>query len=442
MLLKRIAPKSLFGRFMVIIIVPTVLVQLVATYMFYERHWSNVSRYLAGSLSGEVMWVVKELEARPQEADAILEKASAYFGLASAWRPRHSLGGGTARNLPETDLKALPEAFNYLYNRLETGLSQNFYIDIIRSEDQIYIAIELEQGILELSTSRKRVLSSTTYIFILWMTGTALVLLVVSLFFVRGQVRSIRRLAKAAESFGRGEEDKDYKPQGALEVRQAGNAFLRMKERISRFIQQRTDMLAGISHDLRTPLTRMKLQLAMAKHMPEKASLEEDIDEMEAMLNEYVDFLRGVGHEKPVEVQLRDFLRDIVKDYMHYSADVDFHASDNPILLLRKQALKRCISNLINNAIRYSSRVVVNLEKLPDAVIITVDDNGPGIPPEQYEAVFQPFYRLDSSRNHETGGAGLGLAIVRDIVQSHGGEIALDKSALGGLRVVITLPGK
>ena len=239
------------------------------------------------------------------------------------------------------------------------------------------------------------------------------------------------RLAKAAERFGRGDNEIEYKPQGAKEVRQAGNAFLRMKERLSRFIQQRTDMLAGISHDLRTPLTRMKLQLAMMQDVPEKASLEEDVDEMEMMLDEYVNFLRGVGRERATTVHLASFLKDIIKDYANFAISIDLHTEDNPPMQVRLNAMKRCVSNLINNAMRYSTRIVISTEMADGLVRLHVDDNGPGIPADKYEKVFQPFTRLEESRNTKTGGSGLGLAIVHALVTLHGGTIKASNHAQG-----------
>jgi two-component system osmolarity sensor histidine kinase EnvZ len=294
--------------------------------------------------------------------------------------------------------------------------------------------------VLEVIAPRKRLFSSTTHIFIAWMVGTSLILLAIAIYFLRGQIRPIRRLAQAAESFGKGMQVVNFKPEGAREVRQAANAFLRMRERIQRQITQRTEMLAGVSHDLRTPLTRMKLQLAMLPENDYAAGLRGDVSEMEKMVDGYLAFARGEGSEVPVQVSLQDILEEVVEDSRRNGADVALENVIGVQITVRQHAIKRALTNLIDNASRHSHEVYVGATRKGDIVEITVDDDGPGIPKAQRESVFKPFFRIDQSRNAETGGVGLGLTIARDVVRNHGGDLLLGESAAGGLRALIRLP--
>ena len=293
---------------------------------------------------------------------------------------------------------------------------------------------------LKIITPRKRLFSSTTYIFIMWMVGISLILFAIATLFMRNQVRPIRRLAMAADRFGRGLDVPDFQPAGALEVRQAASAFNLMRERIQRQISQRTDMLAGVSHDLKTPLTRIKLQLAMLKDNPDVANIQADVADMETMLEGYLAFARGEGEEEPADTNLSALLREVVESAKREGAAVDLHIEGEIILPLRRDAFKRCLTNLVSNSMLHAKHIAIRAGRRADSVVLTVDDDGPGIPADKREDVFRPFYRLDTSRNRETGGVGLGLAISRDIIRGHGGEIVLDNSPLGGLRAQIRLP--
>jgi two-component system osmolarity sensor histidine kinase EnvZ len=307
-------------------------------------------------------------------------------------------------------------------------------------ERYVIVQVQLSNDVLEAVVSRKRLFSSTTYVFVLWMVGTSLILFAVAMVFMRNQVKPIRRLAVAADNFGKGRDVSRFKPEGAREVRQAAAAFLAMRERIMRQISQRTEMLAGVSHDLRTPLTRMKLQLAMLKSSSGTEELKGDVEEMEHMLEGYLAFARGEGAETPQPTNVNTILEETVAQARRNAVSVDLHTEGDLVVPLRPQAFKRSLMNLIDNAIRYANTISVRAGKRGNAIEITIDDDGPGIPEDKREEVFRSFYRLESSRNRETGGVGLGLTIARDVIRGHGGDITLNDSPLGGLRARIRLP--
>jgi len=435
MFLKRLAPRSLYIRFLLIIIVPMVTVQIVATYMFYERHWDSMSRNMSAALSGEIAMVVADLEkTSPFHHNEIIEKANNYMNLRLNFKKGEAFG---AINLDDQHTQ-LAESFGKYFD---------YPIDvrILENASDIEIAIQMPTGILYIETTQKRLANPTTYIFIMWMVGTAAILLFVSILFLRNQVRSIVRLTEAAEKFGKGQEIKSFKPQGAKEIRSAAIAFIEMKERIKRLLTRRTQMLAAVSHDLRTPLTRMKLQIAMMQNNDAIEELDHDVKEMEQMLEGYLNFAKLEAGDEAVEeskkTNLANFIKKIIAGYKNHKGKAECKIEKNVSLDLKQKAFKRCITNLIDNALRYSNKVVITAEKLDDDnITIFVDDDGPGIPKKKREKVFQPFYRVEKSRNQETGGVGLGLSIVRDIIHRHGGEIILDTSPYGGLRAMIVLP--
>jgi two-component system osmolarity sensor histidine kinase EnvZ len=331
-----------------------------------------------------------------------------------------------------------------LGKRLERALDERvrrpLLVDDLSDERQVLIAVQLSDGVLHASVSRKRLFSSTTYVFIIWMVGTSLILFGVAGLFMRNQVRPIRRLADAAARFGKGQEIVGFKPEGATEVRQAALEFNRMRERITRTIAQRTEMLAGVSHDLRTPLTRMKLELAMLPDNADAAALKTDVDEMERMIDAYLAFVRGEGSEAAIKSALRPLLEEVVGGARRDGSDVELAIEGEITLTLRPNAIRRSLTNLVANACRYSKHVAVRARRFGDSLELIVDDDGPGIPSERREDVFRPFFRLDSSRSRATGGVGLGLTIARDLVRGHGGDLVLDQSPLGGLRAIVRLP--
>ena len=431
----RVLPRSLLGRSLLIIVTPLILLQVVSTWVFYDSHWETVTRRLAGNLAGDVAAVIELMRrsAGPADYPGIFELAATTMRLQMAHEP------GAA--LPDETVAARQDLVDVkLSQALEDIVGRPFRIDTRSLEKVVDIRVQLDDGVLQVLAPRRRLFSSTTYVFILWMVGTSLVLFAVATVFMLNQVRPIRRLAAAADDFGKGRDVPDFKLEGAAEVRQAAAAFNLMRNRIRRQIAQRTEMLAGVSHDLRTPLTRMKLQLAMLGDGPEVADLHADVAEMEKMLGGYLAFARGEGAEQPVPTDLGLLLRDLVAGALRDGATIDLEAEPDLVVPLRPDAFRRCLANLIGNARRHARTVAIRATRRGAAIEVTVDDDGPGIPPDQREEVFRPFYRLDPSRNPETGGVGLGLTIARDVMRGHGGDLVLTDSPLGGLRARLRLP--
>ena len=432
---KRFLPRTLLGRSLLIIVTPLVLLQVVSTWIFYDRHYDTITKRLSQGLAGDIAVVIElihrdssdvqrarvfRLARRSLTLDVELNKGAFLPGDAKS--PNY---GVLNRKLNE----ALEDRFGY-----------PFVIDTESLEERVKIDVQLPDGVLTIFVPRKRLFSSTTYIFIMWMVGTSILLFGVAVFFMRKQVTPIQRLAQAAESFGKGRDVEGFKPEGALEVRQASAAFLQMRSRIKRQVQQRTDMLSGVSHDLRTPLTRMKLQLAMSDPSIDVEDLKSDVTEMERMVEGYLAFARGEGTEQPQSTEIMTLLRDVVTQTRREGGIIDLHTEQDINLPLRREAVRRCFANLLVNAQRYGKHVSVRAGQRDQTVEIIVDDDGPGIPPERRKDVFKPFFRLDESRNQETGGIGLGLTIARDVVHSHGGELSLDEAPGGGLRARVRLP--
>ena len=319
---------------------------------------------------------------------------------------------------------------------------RGFLVDA--GDKTIDIRVEVHDGVLRMEVPRSRVTVTSPDIFIVWMVGSALILMAVAILFLRNQVRPIERLALASEAFGKGRAVPDFKPYGATEVRRAAQAFLTMRQRIERHVGQRTEMLAGLSHDMKTPLSRMKLQLAMMEESPDIQALRGDIAEMEYMLNEYLDFARGEAGEQSTPEDLSELARDAAAACAGAlgmeQANVSVEAAGPVLLDVKPKALRRCLTNLIENALKYGRQAKVTVARDDRFARLVVDDDGPGIPAERREEAFRPFHRLDEGRNLQAGGSGLGLAIARDIARSHGGDIILDKSPMGGLRATIRLP--
>lgn len=433
--LRPIIPESLFGRFLLIIIVPTVLVQLIATYIFYERHWSSVSRHMTAALAGEVAFTTQMFWRKtPEERKHMLKIAKQTLYLNVDFEQDAELDNGLGSFKRDTPLQQLQE-------ELSEVIPSAFTLSYLNDDADIRINVQLADGVLHIISSSKRLQNQTTYIFILWMTGTAALLLIIAILFSKNQLRAISRLAYAAENFGKGLETATLKPEGAKEVKQAATAFLEMQERIQRQVKNRTDMLAGVSHDLRTPLTRIKLQLALLPESEEIKALHDDVTEMEKMIQEYLDFARGEGTEVAKRVYIPTFLTSITSAYQTRTKSLSVTLQTDLTLPLREQALKRAITNILENAVRYGSSIKLQAYEKDDHLFIEIEDDGPGIPEDKYTEVFKPFYRIDNSRNLQTGGVGLGLSIASDAIHSHGGDINLSKSdALGGLKVVIELP--
>ncbi|MBY0354829.1 MAG: hypothetical protein K2Q12_03765 [Rickettsiales bacterium] len=433
-LVKSVLPTSLFGRALLIFVVPIAMVQAVAIYIFYERHWESVTRNMSVSLAGEVALLVYEMHG----PDPIKRQQ---------WSARSKEMLGIEVSFSNHALPAEPRhdsRFDSLYSDVKKRTGMPLQITQLPKGGDVIIRLQLPDTTLELLVSKKRLVSTTTLIFLLWMVGSALALSTIAIMFLRGQIRPIGRLARAAEGFGMGIEDPSFRPHGSREVRQAARAFLTMKSRISRQIATRTAMLSGISHDLRTPLTRMKLQLAMQPASAEMEAMNRDIREMEQMIAEYLAFARGEDGEPSEVVTLSDYLHDMIAPHQAVGEAVNLTVISDGRLLLRRQRMRRAIDNLITNAVRYGHSAHVTLEATPRHVFITVEDEGPGIPLAEHGTVFQPFRRLETSRNAATGGVGLGLTLAREAVQAHGGEIELKNKREGdritGLRVTVRLP--
>ena len=447
-LIKRYLPGALFGRALLIIVTPVVALQLIATLVFYERHWDTVTRRLALGLAGDTALVVEMMRdaATPEELEPVFESAARHLSLRLTYLP-----GEILPNRPPRISVANRIMDRMLHRAFTERLSRPFRIDTTGFGDDIEIRAQLPDGVLRVLTTRKRVASSTTYIFIMWMVGTSLILLAVAILFLRNQIRPVRRLAKAAEEFGKGRDVRDFHPSGATEVRQAAVAFINMRDRIRRHIAQRTEMLAAVSHDLRTPLTRMKLQLAMLNEDDGVEHLKADVSEMERMVESYLAFMRGQDAEAVVDTDIADLLRTVAAAAGRQGVEVTVSApGESPrdggepagvrVVPLRPNAVRRCMANLVDNAARHGRNVKISMDAREGRVEISVDDDGPGIPENRREEVFRPFHRLRESRDPETDGMGLGLAIARDVAHDHGGDIELSTSPMGGLRASVRLP--
>ena len=433
-LIARYMPTGLYPRALVIVIAPVVLLQSVIAYVFMERHWQTVTQRLSSAVSADIAALIDVYESYPQDPDARILARIAERSL-----------GMDVDILPNSDLPAPgPKPFfSLLDNALSTELSQQvarpFWLDTVGRSSLIEIRVKLGKDVMRVLTRRNQAYASNSHIFLLWMLGTSLILLTIAVLFLRNQIRPILKLADAAEAFGKGR-DADFRPRGAREVRRAGNAFIEMKRRVERSVGERTTMLNGVSHDLRTILTRFKLSLALLERSSEIDAIEKDVDEMSRMLEDYLAFARGDAGEAPVETDIRSLLEELKADAERQGHQTELTVVGDPLVVLRPDAFRRVLTNLVSNAARYGDRIAIRANHDARYLIVMVDDDGPGIPAEQREDVFRPFFRLDEARNVDSGGTGLGLAIARDIARAHGGDIILADSPLGGLRATVRLP--
>lgn len=431
--MKMLLPQSLYGRALMIIVTPLILLQVITAWIFYDRHWDTITWRLASALAGDIQHIMWEIKDRPDYVDEIFKHAATNMEL------KLVLHAGEI--LPNDRVQEAGLLDRLLAKALRERVRRPFLIDSSAFKEEVIIDFQLADAVLTVVAPGKRLFSSTTYIFIIWMVGTSMILFAVASIFMRNQVRPIRRLADAVDSFGKGRDPgKDFKPGGASEVRVAANAFNRMMQRIRRQIRQRTDMLSGVSHDLKTPLTRMKLQLALMDAGPDADALNANLTEMEHMIEGYLTFAKGEGGEPSRVYDISEMLVDMANTWRSGGVTIDCHVEGALISNVKPNALRRCVDNLLSNANRYAETIWLNAGIRGEVIEIVVDDDGPGIPEEEREKAFRPFYRVDESRNTKTGGTGLGLSLSRDVARVHGGEIYLEESPYGGLRARIRLP--
>ena len=427
-------PKGLYARALIIIIAPMVLLQSVVTFVFLERHWQTVTRRLSTVTVRDVGMLIELYNADQSQAEALERLAEQNLGLRIRFVPGEELP--QVRSKPFFDLLD-----STLSDELTRQIGRPFWIDTVGRSDFVDIRVKLDDAMMHVIARRSQTYASNSHIFLVWMVGTSLVLLTVAILFLRNQIKPIVRLSEAADSFGKGRPPPaDFRPRGAREVRQAAHAFIEMRNRIERHVEQRTVMLAGVSHDLRTVLTRFKLQLAMFEETPELEAMRADVDEMQAMLEDYMAFAKGDSGEEIVRTDIGEILSE-VKSQAHTAKPIQVEIKDAPLVVpVRRHAFKRAVANLVNNAARFAERINVSAAKQNGALSVSVEDDGPGIPEDERDEVFRPFYRLDHARNQDSGSTGLGLAIARDIARIHGGDIALSRSSLGGLKAVLKVP--
>lgn len=428
-LIKSILPRSLFGRSLIILVTPLILVQVVLGYIFFDRHTETILRLLSNTISGDIQLIVEMVE-DGQNFERIAELAHQNLTLDLTLRP--------GERLKRVGIYKSTWLYGFMEEALHDKLKLPYFLRM--DADNIYLDVEIRQGVLHVETPRKRLFSRTTPLVLIWTTASALLLFIVASLFMRNQIRPLRRLGDAAERFGRGQDVGDYRPEGASEVRKAGLSFNIMRDRIRRQLTERTEMLAGVSHDLRTPLARMKLQLAMMPRDVEVLNLSEDVDQMQKMLEGYLNFARGAGDESPQNIVFSDLLHELKGEFRNSNLQIIIQCPADLKIEIKVQLFKRCLMNLLVNSQRHAQHVWIMAQKNGRFLEIILDDDGPGIPESQREEVFRPFYRLDVSRNLETGGVGLGLSIARDVIRNHGGQIRLGESPHGGLRVHIRLP--
>jgi two-component system osmolarity sensor histidine kinase EnvZ len=433
--LRSVMPHGLYARALLIVIMPLVVLQSIVAFLFVERQSSVVNFYLSSAVTREIATLIDVYKTFPPGANRAQLRRIAQDRL-----------GLVVDFLPVTDLPPPgPKPFfssldQELSNEIRKQIGLPFWIDTVGRSSIVEIRIKLDDTIMRVFAPRADAYNSNSLVFLMWMVLTSVVVLTIAILFLRNQIKPIVRLADAAEAFGKGREAPNFRPRGAREVRRAAAAFLEMKIRIERAIEQRTTMLAGVSHDLRTVLTRFKLELALLGDSPEVEAIKKDVDEMAAMLEAYLAFARGDTGEQSAPTDIAALLEELRLDTERngHRATVAFHGP--PEVTVRPAAFKRCLANLVSNAARFASTVAITGHRDHRWLTVTVDDDGPGIPQQMREDVFKPFLRLDDARNQDEGGTGLGLAIARDIARSHGGDITLGASPMGGLRATVKVP--
>jgi two-component system osmolarity sensor histidine kinase EnvZ len=430
MTFKKLIPSSLLGRSLIIVFIPILSLVILTTLVFYQTSWNIISKRLTQSVVADIIVVVKLIDQNLKFK--AIEIAKSDFKMLVEYKEDANLSSLSFRSQRGILSKRLREALE--------ELNRPFFYDLSNLDKGAIIALQFNKDLLIINVDKDRLYSESAFVFLLWMFFASFILLILAYFFMKGQIRPLKRLAIIAETFGRGLDAPELKVSGSLEIRQTTNAFNQMRTRIKRFLKQRTDMLAGVSHDLRTPLTRMKLQLSLMKDDDTKKELEHDIKEMTAMLNSYVSFVRGEAPETIENINLNNLIYNICQSNISSKHKITDRYLKKIDTSGRPLQIKRAIQNIIDNAKRYASKIHLEINANDEECFISISDDGPGIPEKNYEDVFKPFFTLDPSRNKLKGESGLGMTIARDIIRSHGGEIKLSNSEMGGLKTTINLP--
>ena len=429
--IKNILPKRLFYRSLLIVAAPIILLQIIITVVFFDSLWIKANKGMTRSLVGEVKTLYEIYQSDQASKQEILDIYNKNFDFVVRLKENEIF----PTKIPERWYSPMDRS---LRRELKSAFPNSYWFDTTSYKEVVYLKIKYGNGFLQIFFPKDKIAPASARIFALWITFPGLLLIFIAIVFLKNQTRPIVNLAKAAEKFGKGEYVKEFRPSGAKEIRQAAYEFDRMRKRISIHLNQRSEMLSGISHDLRTPLTRLKLQLALLKQQDLAKKMSDDIEEMERMLNEYLEFSRHQKNEETETVDLNNLIKDVIQKYQ--DKEIDTNLDENQKINMRPNSIKRCLFNLIDNGLSYGKKVNVLTKKTVNNAIIMVDDNGPGIPENEYQNVMKPFYRIDKSRGQNTSGVGLGLSIANDIIRSHGGNISFEKSPLNGLRVKVSLP--
>ena len=430
--IKDLLPRRLFYRALLIVAVPIVILQLIITIVFFDSLWIKTNKGMTRALVGEIKTFIAAYDSEKYADNELSDLFAIYLDLNVKYKEDDSF---------KTPIKKrwFSPIDRTLRRELKSQIgNQQYWFDTMAYKELIHINIKYKNGYFEFLIPKDRVTSTSARLFAIWITFPAVLLITIAMIFLKNQTRPIINLAKAAERFGRGENIDEYRPSGAQEIRQAGHEFDKMRKRILRHLNQRSEMLSGISHDLRTPLTRIKLQLAFIKNEELSKKISQDIDEMEKMLNEYLQFTKSSFSGKDETFNITELIEDTIKKYQNENISCEL----NPRVYMngRKNLIGRCINNLIDNSIKYANKINIQLSKKNNNIVINIDDDGLGIPEKEYNNVFKPFYKIDKSRGDSKPSVGLGLSIASDIVRSHGGNILLEKSLMNGLRVKIILP--
>ena len=428
--IKKLLPKQLFYRALLIVAVPIIILQLTISIVFFDSLWIKTNKGMTRALIGEVKTFISAYEKEEYNKDSLIILFQEHLDFNVKFEPY--------KILPKEDLERWFSPIDRNLRRELKSKISNYWFDTTSYKNLIDLKIKYGNGYFQFYIPKERVTSSSARLFAFWITLPAFLLITIAIIFLKNQTRPIINLARASEKFGRGEDIEEFRPSGALEIRQAGFEFEKMRKRIIRHLNQRSEMLSGISHDLRTPLTRIKLQLSFIKDKEISKKLSDDVEEMEKMLNEYLQFASSRSAEITETFDLSELLKTTIMKYEKKEITTDI--SKEVFLDGRKNLMQRCFSNLIDNAIKYSANVYISLRKLNNNILITIDDDGPGIPENERENVFKPFYKIDKSRGDSKSSVGLGLSIASDTVKSHGGNIKLETSPTNGLRIKVILP--